>query len=149
MRRRPDRPRLLAAAIVMLLATAPATGCTEVESAAVEGYEPAHVQPAKRGFPHVTFTAEGARRTALETALVRRVGARTAVPSAALIYDAAGRTYVYTTPEPLTFVRARVTVADVAGTRALLADGPPPGTAVVTTGAAEVYGAELEIAGGH
>ena len=31
----------------------------------------------------------------------------------------------------------------------LLAAGPPPGTEVVTVGAAEVYGAELEIAGGH
>jgi hypothetical protein len=30
-----------------------------------------------------------------------------------------------------------------------LADGPEPGTRVVTVGSTEVYGAELDIAGGH
>jgi hypothetical protein len=33
--------------------------------------------------------------------------------------------------------------------RVLLTDGPPAGSEVVTVGATEVYGAELEIAGGH
>ena len=139
-----------AAAIVAAAVALPVAGCTEVESSAVEGYEPAHVQPAKGGgFGRVTFTAEGARRTALETAVIRRAGGRVVVPYAALIYDAAGKTYVYTSPEPLTFVRAEVEVADIRGKRAVLADGPAPGTTVVTRGAAEVYGAELEIAGGH
>ncbi len=50
---------------------------------------------------------------------------------------------------PLTFVRARVEVVRVDGDRVLLSGGLQPGTEVVTVGATEVYGAELDIAGSH
>jgi hypothetical protein len=143
-------PRRLAAGAAACLAALSAAACAEVESAAVEGYEPAHLEEidgtaAKR----VIFTAEGMRRTGLETERLQRTGGRTVAPYASLIYDATGKTFVYTSPAPRTFVRAEVDVDRISAGRALLADGPPPGTVVVTTGAAEVYGTELEIAGGH
>jgi len=56
---------------------------------------------------------------------------------------------VYTTAKPLTFEREPVTVDRIEGNRVLLSDGPPAGTKVVTRGATEVYGAELDIAGSH
>jgi hypothetical protein len=66
-----------------------------------------------------------------------------------VLYDPEGKTYVYTVTAPREFLREAVVIDRVDGARALLSDGPPAGTEVVTTGAAEVYGAELEIAGSH
>ena len=71
------------------------------------------------------------------------------MPYAALIYDAQGMSWVYTNPAPLTFQRAKVVVDRVVDDVVWIKDGPPPGTRVVTVGSTEVYGAELEIAGGH
>jgi hypothetical protein len=141
---------LLAHGIVLALVAVSASACAEVESAAVEGYEPSHIEEVEGSeFMRVTFTREGADRTGLETATVRTARGQTVVPYAALIYDPAGKTYVYTSPKPLTFMRAEVKVRDIRGDRAMLSDGPPAGTTVVTVGAAEVYGAELDIAGSH
>ena len=103
----------------------------------------------ERTCKRVRFTAEGAKRTGLKTATVGQSGNHRVVPYAALIYDGAGKSYVYTSPRRLTFVRAEVEVRRVQSDRVLLAGGPPAGSSVVTVGAAQVYGAELEIAGGH
>jgi hypothetical protein len=62
----------------------------------------------------------------------------------AILYDAAGKTWVYTNPEPLVYVRQSITVERINGDVALLTDGPPPGTTVVTTGAEELFGAEFD-----
>jgi hypothetical protein len=62
-----------------------------------------------------------------------------------VLYDAAGDTWTFTNPEPLVFVRQRISVTYIDGNRAVLADGPAPGTPVVTVGAAELYGAELGV----
>jgi multidrug efflux pump subunit AcrA (membrane-fusion protein) len=94
----------------------------------------------------VTFTEEGAKRTGLKTGEIRREGGRKVVPYAALIYDPEGKTYVYTSPKPLTYLRAAVKVKRIKGQRVIVSDGPPAGTDVVTVGAAEVYGTELEVA---
>jgi len=64
----------------------------------------------------------------------------------AILYDSAGKTWVYTNPEPLVYVRAPITVQRINGDVAQLTDGPPPGTTVVTTGAEELFGAEFDTA---
>ena len=46
-------------------------------------------------------------------------------------------------------MRRPVTVERIDAGRVFLTRGPAAGTTVVTTGAAEVYGAELEIAASH
>src|SRR3546814_5464906 len=61
------------------------------------------------------FTAEGAQRTGLRTASVARRAGRRVVPYAAVLYDPEGKTYVYTSPTPLTFVRAEVRVDRIEG----------------------------------
>jgi hypothetical protein len=138
----PPSAALLLVAAALLLA-----GCTEVESKSATGYEPSKLQPVKggKGLQRVTFTAEGARRIGLRTAAVLRIGARAVVPYAALLYDPDGKTYVYTSPKPLAYLRQEVEVDEVDGDRVLLSAGPPAGTEVVTVGAAEVYGTELEV----
>jgi hypothetical protein len=56
-----------------------------------------------------------------------------------------GAAWVYTAPEPLVYVRHPIVVDYVEGDRAVLSKGPPPGTAVVTVGVAELYGIEVGV----
>ena len=143
-----SRPRRLAlAGLVVATAALPVAGCTEVETETATGYEPSTLEPVKgnKDIQRVTFTAEGARRVDLQTAAVRRSGKRKVVPYAALIYDPEGKTYVYTSPKPLEYLRDEVKVDRIEGDRVLVSRGPPAGTEVVTVGAAEVYGTELEV----
>ena len=138
---------LAAVAVLGLLLS----GCKEVESASAGGgYEPSKVEAVENAeVQRVTFTQKGADRVDLATAITRQAGRLTGVPYAALIYDGQGVTWVYTSPENLTFLRAKVVVDRIEGDLVLLSKGPPAGTPVVTVGAAEVYGAELGIEGGH
>ena len=65
------------------------------------------------------------------------------VPYRAVYYDAKGGAWVYVNTKPLMFERQRVTVERVVGDIAVLSEGPPVGTAVVTTGASLLYGTEI------
>jgi hypothetical protein len=140
-------PNLALAGLVLAIAALPLAGCTEVETETATGYEPSTLEPVKgnEDLHLVTFTEEGAKRVDLQTAAVRRSGARKVVPYAALIYDPEGKTYVYTSPKRLEYLRDEVKVDRIEGDRVLLSRGPPVGTRVVTVGAAEVYGTELEV----
>jgi hypothetical protein len=139
--------RLLATGLVVA-AGLTVSACKEVETETSEGYEPAKLEAVKgnKDVKLVTFTEEGAKRTGLQTDNVRLEGGRKVVPYAALIYDTEGKTFVYTSPKRLTYLRAPVTVKRVAGKDVIVSDGPAAGTPVVTVGTAEVYGTELEVA---
>ncbi len=95
-----------------------------------------------------TLTEDAAKRLDIQTVAVGEAevnGAkRTVIPYAAIIYDTEGATWVYLNPEPLTFVRHPITVDDIKGDQAFLSDPLPAGSAVVTVGVAELYGAESE-----
>ena len=146
--RHSSRVRLLSAGVILVVAGLSLSACNEIEEETAAGYEPATLESVKGrdDVKRVTVTAEGARRIGLKTAKVARTAEREVVPYAALIYDAEGDTYVYKRSGPLSFLRVEVEVVRVDGDQALLSEGPPVGTAVVTVGAAEVHGAELEIA---
>jgi len=81
----------------------------------------------------------------VEVALAGNGGPQKVVPYAAVLYDLQGKTYVYTSPEPLVFTRQAVTVDYIEGDLAVLVDGPAVGTDVVTVGVAELYGADTGI----
>jgi hypothetical protein len=142
---------IVAGAILILgamsLSTAPKT-VAETESHGEEGKVE---QVAGTELSRVTLTEHAARRLDIQTSPVRAVQAagkqRTAVSYAAVLYDPHGQTWVYTNPEPLVYVRQRIDVESISGDQAMLSDGPPAGTAVVTVGAAELYGTELGV--GH
>jgi hypothetical protein len=102
----------------------------------------------------VTLAQAAADRLAIRTAVVgetkvassgRKKVARRVIPYAAVLYDVNGDAWVYTVPEPLVYVRHRITVDYVDGDRAVLSEGPPPGTAIVTVGVAELYGIEVGV----
>jgi hypothetical protein len=144
------RASRLALGVALIVAGVAPSGCTEVEPAEEAGYEPATLQAVEGSeLKQVTLTAEGAERTGLRTAPVRRSGDHRVVPYSALIYDGEGKTFVYTAPKPRSFLRAAVVVDRIEGDRVLLTDGPAAGSRVVTIGASEVYGAELDVAGSH
>ena len=139
-----------AVVLALIVAGVAPSGCSEVEPAEEAGYEPAKLQAVEGSeLKQVTLTAEGAERTGLRTAPVRRSGNHRVVPYSALIYDGEGKTFVYTAPKPRSFLRAAVVVDRIEGDRVLLADGPAAGSRVVTIGATEVYGTELDVAGSH
>jgi hypothetical protein len=125
------------------------TGCSEVDEEGAEPYQASRLVDVGHGLKQVTFTAEGARRVDLKTAASVINGTGTVVEYAALIYDEQGASWVYTAPSPLTYLRASVVVDRIEGNRVFLSKGPPAGTKVVTVGAAEVFGAESDIAGGQ
>lgn len=147
------RPRLIAVGLALIVAGLPLAGCKEVEEESAAGYEPSKLEPVKGSkdddLQHITFTKEGAARTGLKTDEVRRAGGRTVIPYAALIYNDEAKTFVYTSPKSLSFLRAPVKVDRIEGDRVLLSDGPPVGTKIVTVGASEVYGTEIDMAGSH
>ena len=95
----------------------------------------------------VTLTEEAAKRIGLETAMVKDApagsgAAKRTMPNAAVLYDPSGKTWAYTSQGNGAYLRTAVTIARVVGEEAWLTDGPAAGTAVVTLGAAELYGAE-------
>ena len=146
--RRPSSSRPLGAGVVLVLVAAALSACTEVEEQESAGYEPSKLEEVGGGDQkRVTFTSEGARRVGLRREPIRERGNREVVPYEALVYDPEGKTYVYVASGPLSFHREEVKVDRIDGDRATVSDGPPAGTEVVTAGAAEVYGTELEIAG--
>jgi len=97
----------------------------------------------------VILTAEAAKRLDIQTAPVHdaqvRGKLRKVVPYAAVFYDLNGATWVYINLEPLNFVRASISVDYIDGDLAVLSDGPPSGTEVVTVGAPELYGTEFGV----
>ena len=161
-RRRIDRKfrrwLLAACAGLVLIAAAGvslATGVNSAETASPDKdytktaghHEPATLEPIEgTDVKRVSFSAEGAARVGLQTASVSEDGQQKVVPYAAVLYDSEGDTFTYTSPERLTYVRVPIKVDQADGDQAVLSDGPPVGTQIVTVGAAEVYGAEFEVA---
>jgi hypothetical protein len=145
---RPPR-RAVAGVLAGLLLPGVLAACSG-EEAVHEAAHPSVVEPiGDSGLHSVVLTSDAAHRLDLETHTAEQQGEHVVVPYAALIYDGEGAAWVYTAPEPLTFIRAAVDVDRIEGGRVLLRGGVPAGTQVVTVGSAEVYGSELGIEGSH
>nr|AGS49738.1 hypothetical protein [uncultured bacterium esnapd14] len=114
------------------------------------GDKPANVEAiAGSSLKKITLAEKASQRLGIKTAAVATSTVDgqqlTTVPYGALLYDPAGKTWVYTNPQPLVFVRHEVTVVRIAKDIVLLSAGPPAGTQVVTVGVAELYGAEVGV----
>jgi hypothetical protein len=140
---------LIAVATALLL-----SACGPGSPGKVEKIKPATVEHIDgSAISRVILTEKAAERLDIETVpvremVVKRTGAlRRVVPYGAVLYDAGGATWVYTSPEPRTFVRQQIGVDYIDGEEAVLSDGPSSGTLVVTVGASELFGTEFEI--GH
>ena len=92
-------------------------------------------------FKRVILTEKAAERIDVQTAEV----SGNTLPYAAVIYDTEGNTWIYTNPEPLTYVRAPILVDHIDGDQAILTEGLDAGTKVVILGVSEIYGAETGV----
>jgi hypothetical protein len=137
--------------VVTVAAAALLAGCAEIEVPLAEPYEPAHLESTGPDQPaRVILTEEAQHRVQLQTTLVKPHGADVSLDHAALVYDKKGKPWVFTVIGPLTYIRAAVGIKEVnENNMVILSSGPPAGTEVVTVGAIELWGTELEIAGKH
>ena len=134
---------------LLIIAGLQLAACGQAQSGGTSKIQPAEVTKGDDGFNRVKLTPKAAERLDIQTALVVEEqvnGAqRKVIPYAAVIYDLQGKTWAYTSPENLTFVRQAITVDHIEGDKVVLVDGPAAGTAVVTVGVAELYGADTGI----
>jgi hypothetical protein len=136
--------RRLAALSALMALSLPLSGCAKVAEEEAEAEKAATVEKiGDTGQNKVILLEEAAKRLGIETAEVSELDARhEAVPYSAVIYDAEGHSWVFTTSEELNYVKAPITIDRIDGDRAILTEGPPPGTEVVTQGAEELFGVE-------
>jgi hypothetical protein len=109
--------------------------------------EPAYVEPIEgSSLSRIVLSERAAERIELATTPVADDASsgtpRKIIPYAAVIYSPDGGTWAYTSPEPRVFVREAIEVERIEGDKAILTAGPDAGTEVVTTGGAELLGAE-------
>ena len=126
---------LLLIAALGLAACGPKTSTTEkINPSSLEPIEGSDLQ-------RVILTEKAAQRIGVETV----PASETTIPYAAVIYDTEGNTWVYTNPEPLTFVRAPIVIDRIEGDQAFLAEKLETDAPIVTVGVIEIYGTETGV----
>jgi hypothetical protein len=132
--------------LVMAVLCGSLAACAQVAEEEEELHQPATLEPIEGSeTSRITLTAEAAERVGIEVDPVLATGSGSVIPYAAVFYTAAGDTWTYTNPEPLTFVRVPIIVDHIEGDRAFLSEGPASGVEVVTQGSSELYGTETEV----
>src|SRR5438093_6798850 len=139
--------RLAALLITLGLGLAGCAGTSAAGAGAPEEEPPAQVAeiPGK-DVKSVTLSEHAEQRLGVETIELAAAPQGTTVPYSAVFYTPDGTAWVYTVTKPLTYVREKVVVTNVAGAngdQAFLSEGPAAGTTVVKTGVIELYGAEV------
>lgn len=90
----------------------------------------------------IRLTADAERRLGIETVKVTTRGQLLQIPLAAVFLDTKGTRWVYTRPEPRSYVRQAIGVAAEEGLTTFASKGPKAGTEIVTVGVPELWGAE-------
>ena len=146
------RNRTLWMIVGLLIASLALSACGSQGSASAAAPKEAPYTLAKidgSDFNLVTLTEKAAQRLELATSKVSEVqvaGAnRLVVPYAALIYGLHGESWVYVSPQPLSFHRAVVTVDYIEGNNVILLEGPAAGTEIATVAVAELYGVDTGV----
>ena len=122
------------------------SACASVEEEGEPVEHAAVVEPIEgTDVAQLTLTSDAVERLDVLAVPVQDAGSGTVIPYAAVFYTATGDTWTYTNPEPLTYVRVPIVIDHIDRDEAFLSDGPSSGTAVVTQGAAELYGTETGV----
>jgi hypothetical protein len=135
------------------LITLGASGCSEAGASNESNAETAvTVESAGEDQPaRLTVSERAEERLGLRTEPVRAIsgepGVTEVVSYSAVVYDADGRSWAYSSPSPRTFVRVPIEITSITGKTVQLKSGPPVGTQVVVVGAPELVGAEAGISG--
>ncbi|MCI0610017.1 MAG: hypothetical protein L0Z71_13275 [Anaerolineae bacterium] len=127
--------------IVLVLVTLGLAACGP-KTTTVEKIVPSKLEPIEgTDLSRVILTEKAAERIGIETVLA----SGKSVPFAAVIYDIEGNTWIYTNPEPLTFVREPIVIDQIEGDTAILAEALNSEMNVVTVGVIELYGTETGV----
>jgi len=139
----------LTAGLIAVGVTGCAGGANEEENGSANGDAAKVEQVDGSNIPMITLSPEAAERLGVATdpVTMQPSGAiqQPAIPYKAVVYDAQGQAFTYVSSQPHVYTRVPLTVDDVQGDMAVLATGPAVGTPVVTTGAAELWGAETGV----
>jgi multidrug efflux pump subunit AcrA (membrane-fusion protein) len=93
--------------------------------------------------PNGDGTLRPGQRVGATLAVNNNTGNQSVAPWAAVLHDINGGTWVYEVIAPHKYIRRRVVVARVVDDLAVLSEGPPAGTSIVTAGASELFGTEF------
>jgi hypothetical protein len=95
----------------------------------------------------IVLSAVGARRIGLQTQSVRdaRASKTVVIPFSAVVYAPSGQAYAFVAVGRLAYTEVPITIDHVTGNSAYLRKGPRPGSAVVSTGAEELYGVQTGV----
>jgi hypothetical protein len=138
---------------VLGLITLGASGCSEAGASKGSNAETAvTVESAGEDRPaRLTVSERAEERLGLRTEPVRAAsgqpGVTEVVSYSAVVYDADGKSWAYSSPSPRTYVRVAIEITSITGKTVQLKSGPPVGTQVVVVGAPELVGAEAGISG--
>lgn len=111
-------------------------------------HAPARVESTgQKGLNRVTLTERAAERLDIKTVAVS--GNQRTVPYSSIIYGLYGETWIYTNPEPFTYIRERVQIDHVDDSRAFLSESLSTNTVVVTVGVPELFGVEHGVGRGE
>ena len=138
-----------------VLAVAVSAACLGVSCASALAAEtPVQSRPARveatpgTTLKKVTLTPKAAERLGIRIDEVRvDLLGRRIVPYSSVLYDLTGGTWVYVHVDPMTFVREAVKIDTIKGENVYLNDGPSPGSKVLATGVAQIFGTEVGV--GH
>jgi len=127
--------------IVLVIVGLSLTACGP-KMTTTEKISPSKLEPIEgTDLSRVILTEKAVQRLGIETALA----SGNTVPYAAVIYDIEGNTWIYTNPEPLTYVREPIVIDHIEGDQAILAEGLGSEMNVVTVGVSEIYGTETGV----
>jgi hypothetical protein len=130
-----------------------ASGCSEAGASNESNSETAvTVESAGEDQPaRLTVSERAEERLGLRTEPVRPVtgqpGVTEVISYSAVVYDADGASWAFSSPSPRTYVRVPIEIGSITGKTVQLKSGPPVGTQVVVVGVPELVGAEAGISG--
>ena len=128
--------------IIFVFAVFVLSACGGQVSVTGEKIAPSKLEPIEgTDLSKVILTEKAAERIGIETV----PASGTEVPYAAVIYDIEGNTWIYTSPEPLIFIREPIVIDHIEGDTAVLAESLASDFSVVTVGVAELWGTETGV----
>jgi hypothetical protein len=138
---------------VVAIGCLPLASCRKMEAETEEAEQSAatvvHQEDKNPDQPTIiTLTEDARKRIDIQTAPVQQADVngtmQTVLPFAAIFYSPDGETWTYINSQPLTYVRQRIKVDRIVNDNVIMANGPAPGTQVVTIGASLLYGSETD-----
>jgi hypothetical protein len=137
------RRRAASALLIGVFAVLGVAGCGGSSPPPARQIPPARMERAgTSGVLSVVLTPLGAQRIGIQTTPSVTARNLVVVPFQALLYEADGRTVVYTRTGTDTYTRQFITVAAINGNQVLVSSGLPAGAQVVTVGAEELLGVQ-------